>query len=50
MQRDWTDHACDACDGYITVFAAYFEPDILDDIEAFTITNVKPHVLNAHTA
>ena len=49
MQGNWDDIAQDACGGFVTAFE-YFEQDLSDDIEAFTITNVQPHVLNAHAA
>ena len=48
MQKNWDKIAQDACGGFVTAFE-YFEQDLSDDIEAFTITNVQPHVLSAHT-
>ena len=50
MQGDRNNLAHEACDGYDTVFAEYFEPDLLDDIEAFAIRNVQPHILHTHMA
>jgi hypothetical protein len=32
------------------VFSEYFEPDLSDEVEAFTITNAQPHVLDAYAA
>ena len=50
MQGNWDKITQDACGGFVTMFAEYFELDLSDDIESFTITNVQPHVLIAHAA
>ncbi len=50
MQGNWDKIAQDACGGFVTVFTEYFEPDIPDEVEAFTITNVQPHAFGTHMA
>ena len=50
LQNDWSELGRAACSGQNDLFAAYFEPDLSDDLECYTITNVQPHVLKAANA
>jgi hypothetical protein len=50
LQGDWSDFGKEVCEGYATAFTNYLEPDLSDDLEAFTITDIQPHVLEANVA
>ena len=50
LQSDWTQLGKSACDGQHSLFSAYFDPDLSDEVGSYTITDVQPHLLKASTS
>jgi hypothetical protein len=48
LSEDWNVVSEDIAKG-ISELTVYLEPDLFDEFEAYTITNVQPHVLQAKT-
>jgi hypothetical protein len=48
LSEDWNAVSDDIAKG-ISELTAYLEPDLFDEFEAYTVTNVQPHVLQAKT-
>ena len=47
LQDDWSELGLMVCNGYHPAFSPYFDPDLTDDVDAFTLQAVQPHVLQA---
>lgn len=50
LQGEWDELGRTTIDGFKTAFSSYFEPDISDEFDAYTITNIQPHVLSAKSS
>jgi hypothetical protein len=50
LQGDWDDIGHRACEGFHNVFSAYLQPDLVDEADLWTITDVQPHILSAISA
>ena len=50
LQGDWDDLGHRACEGFHNVFSAYLQPDLVDEADLWTITDVQPHILSAISA
>jgi hypothetical protein len=40
----------DACSGVHNIFSAFLQPDLADDADTYTVTDVQPHLLSAISA
>jgi hypothetical protein len=50
FQGQWDDLGWETCDGFHNIFSSYLQPDLADDAELFTVTDVQPHILGAISA
>jgi hypothetical protein len=46
FQGEWDDIGQCACDGFQNIFSAYLQPDLADEADLHTITNVQPHIFS----
>ncbi|KAL7484019.1 hypothetical protein ACHAW6_009661 [Cyclotella cf. meneghiniana] len=47
LQHDWTGLGPAHCNSFLSSFSAYLQPDLVDDLASFTVTDVQPHILAA---
>eukprot|EP00804_Cyclotella_cryptica_P029262 CCRYP_011688-RA/>CCRYP_011688-RA protein AED:0.41 eAED:0.29 QI:0/0/0/1/1/1/2/0/509 len=50
LQGDWSGFSSSIRTGSPSVFSAYLQPDLSDDLGSFTVTDVQPHILAAKNA
>eukprot|EP00804_Cyclotella_cryptica_P029108 CCRYP_005282-RA/>CCRYP_005282-RA protein AED:0.23 eAED:0.21 QI:0/0/0/0.75/0/0/4/0/1154 len=50
LQGDWSGFGSTISSGSPSIFSAYLQPDLSDDLGSFSITDVQPHILAAKSA